>query len=342
LQGGKRKLFPLFAAHLPSKVQRAILNCGTHICFNLNSQSECQEMYSPLMLNNKKQQEELGKLPVGGAIICRHRAFPEPVRFTSISIQLSHVDDEQVDMFNEVVLEELSKDVLILDFDLNDYLEVNGKVAKNGREKRSRSTSFDKLMRYIIYNPGLFKDEIAAAWGMDPATAGRYMNKAVKNGWIEPVEIRYRGVGKNPSIAKLTEKGEQYFGLQQKWGKCGPEHHRWQYFEVRTSLCRKFPEPEHSVQVEYLTGDGKFIDVVVLKGFEKKVAVEIELPENYDHVCDNLQKCLKAGFEMVVCALPTDKHIESARKVAEQRLSREELNRVKFVKLSAFIEKKPA
>jgi hypothetical protein len=115
-------------------------------------------------------------------------------------------------------------------------------------------------------------------------------------------------------------------------GQGGREHKYLQQLVKRLAEDRGY---RAVVEQPILEGAGK-VDVSLEKG-KRKIACEISVTTSDEHELENIQKCLAAGYQMVVAISSDAKVVRKLKVTAESTLQAATLERVRFLQPDGFL-----
>lgn len=115
-------------------------------------------------------------------------------------------------------------------------------------------------------------------------------------------------------------------------GRGGREHKYLQHLVKRLAEDRGY---RAVIEQPILAGAGK-VDVSLEKG-KRKIACEISVTTSDEHELENIQKCLAAGYQMVVAISSDAKVVQKLKAAAESTLQAATLERVRFLQSDGFL-----
>jgi hypothetical protein len=329
VQGTKRRIFVIPASQVPSMVSKLMKSAGTVVSFALNTETEQRELFASLMLMSREQQAELGKLERRQAIICRHGIMSNPVRFQVLHHDYPLKTDAEVDEIQRPQWEYLSEDVVVDNRTVR-YIPPTLKVLKKPKEGSEgadpKPPLFEDLMENIRDSPLLSQKERADELDVTDTSISNGVAKAIEDGFAKEISVPV-GPGRPIKLLQFTDEGNAKFG-QQKTGKGKLEHFFW----INRGESH-FSSPENRIQSEWAD-----LDLVVFKGQEKHVCVQVDLHKNYDHILSNISKGFQHGFPTVLSGLPTKEVVKAVEKRAKKHFQETELERIQFVVLYEFFK----
>ncbi len=87
-------------------------------------------------------------------------------------------------------------------------------------------------------------------------------------------------------------------------------------------------------QTEYPLKDGKRVDVHMQKDGQPLMACEISCTNKPEYEIGNLEKCLRAGYEIVIQVAFEEKTLKPIKKLAESHFAPDQLKQIKFMTLA--------
>ena len=139
-------------------------------------------------------------------------------------------------------------------------------------------------------------------------------NSLVWKGLIKPVKITLENTW--IKLFDFTNKGKEQLAflgisLSGSLRKGTVEHQYW-----INRVAEHYKVKGYRVQVELSIGGGKTIDLEVRKG-NKVIAIEIETGKS--DVIGNIKKCLKAGYESVICVITNWSYFIKIKELVKRR-----------------------
>jgi hypothetical protein len=97
------------------------------------------------------------------------------------------------------------------------------------------------------------------------------------------------------------------------------------------SLIKKMAEEKgYKAVIEQSTPDNQGKLNVSLERNAKKIACEVSITTTGDQELENIEKCLKAGYEQAVLCSPDKKTLESVKSIVSQKVNESNQKRVLF------------
>lgn len=129
----------------------------------------------------------------------------------------------------------------------------------------------------------------------------------------------------NETKTDLEEQKDSY--LEQVAQKERSQKHRsLQEYTRAMALQRGF-----KATIEEETKDGGRVDVGLVRD-NLKVAIEISVTNTVDYETQNIQKCIKAGYNLVLVISNDDKHRKNIQKKSKELIDKDSLKKVFFIK----------
>ena len=203
------------------------------------------------------------------------------------------------------------------------------------KKKTKTENTYEQVMFAIRDYPAKSASYLAKVLGTSKENIHSYFERGVRDGYLELKELRL-GAGRPTLLPQPTQKFNEKFGRQTLLLKGGIVHEYWartiqQFHKANISK-------DYQIQFEYQVGQ-KSIDVVWLMKTERIQALEIELDDNYEHIIDNIAKCLNAEFRRVIVAVTTTSRLKTLNRKAREYFSETDLGKVLFTTLSEFVPK---
>ena len=290
----------------PTKLAESIkANCEVKIAFGLGNGKDAIDMGKSMGLD-EKQTSYLNRLPVGHAIVQIPRyGRPMLIRTTEIpKIEKTITDAEVRQMKKPGFIGEALKIT-----DSSGKEDFGGDSAQKGPEqplhkkpeeirpilqtgKKGRKGIY-RLLSDIEANPLTPVRQRYKRLKLSAYRGNKYQKILTARGMIKPVSI----TTKNGLVRlfEITERARKRLNCPETGCRKGGIEHQYWVRQVKIDLEKK----GYSVKEEYPIGNGETIDMAII-GKRKKIAIEIETGKS--DAIRNIEKCLKAGFEVVSVA----------------------------------------
>jgi len=273
----------------------AMGNTGITIALNLKHMNDVMSAGKALTLP-QKEWDYIGRLHVGYGIVKMQDRWVKPflVRFplfpvnSDIKASLNKGDHLRSSSLKRSV-EELQS---ALNGAIRVLREEDGKKEKRrGISEQERSLLFD-----IAKYPFSVVTERYQRLGWSAHTGTKIKGKLLEMNIIKQERI---GIPEGSvTLLEPTEKGRE---LLSSWGikvsalpkNASLEHEYWKW-----KVAENYRNKGYEVIEEKPVGEGRSVDLVARKN-EKEIAIEIETGKS--DILGNINKCLKAGFDSVVC-----------------------------------------
>ncbi len=291
---------------MPSTIlNSAFANTATQITLSLKHSNDVRAAGNGMMLDRDEQQF-LGKLPVGTAIVKLQNRWHAPfmLKLPFVKIETGKTTDEAIRAKMRSYLPQ--QRVIYPEKTQPEIIQVISDTDKYSK----------KLLMDIAQKPLIAIANRYRLLGLNPKTGNEYKQQLLKLGLVKEVNIN-NGKGRI-KLLELTDKGKtlmKKFGHSRSLRHGGVEHLYW------VKRVKKLLQG-YKVLEEHPIGNGETVDLAII-GKKKKIAIEIETGKS--NAIGNIKKCLAAGFEVVSVGTYT----KVFRKIKSNPISR--LKRVRIV-----------
>ncbi len=193
------------------------------------------------------------------------------------------------------------------------------------KEEKDLSYEKRKFLQYVSKHPGLFVTKIYKALGLSGYKGDRVKQALIEEALIAQDETRKGAGGRLAKSIALTDNGRQALEGLVLPGKGGDLHKELQdKIKVQAEALGWKARVEERIE-----GTAEAVDV----GLEKdhiKVAVEISVSTDHHNEIQNIQKCLAAGYDYVICAVSGEKTLQSLTTKGRRTFSFEERKRIRY------------
>ena len=286
----------------------AFANTSTQITLSLKHADDVRAAGKAMLLD-RDEQLFLGKLPIGTAIVKLQNRWHAPFMLRLPCVKKAGKTSD--DMVKARMRSCLSEPGVIYG-----AIPEPGVISLfSDQDKESK-----RLLVSIAEEPLLGIAERYRGIILNPRTGNKCKQELLGRRLVTEVNIKTpKGRIK---LLDLTDRGKEAlkeYGYSKSLRHGGVEHLYW----LRHAK-RKLEARGYKVKVEYPIGKGETVDLAII-GKDRKVAIEIETGKSES--IGNIQKCLKAGFEVVSLATNSDEL--SNMKSALTRLSKLERKKIK-------------
>jgi DNA-binding MarR family transcriptional regulator len=295
-------------------------NATTIIRFKTGGISD--KVLEPVLRLSDREEEILSKCPAGFCAVLRKMVHNKAFLAMIPYVALQELSIEERDTLMEVRMKEMREK----------YLTVVEEKGEEVKEESELDTDEIHILKDYAIAPYESVTEKANKLGYSTANCVRHIKGLKENGYLQEVSV---SVGKSIGVIKLyklTAKGIEKVGKQNLVGRGSLVHGYWMY------VIKRFYEldPGNVVELEkYFEDVSGLIDVAVFgRSKEKLCAIEIALSNKFSHEVENIEKCLKAGFQKAISATVSETILKGIKKEALNRI--EDLSRVEFRLLKEF------
>jgi hypothetical protein len=289
----------------PSLISKPALgNTYCTIAMNLKHRGDTRMVADCLHLDSE-QTEHLTRLPVGYAVAKLQDRYFRPflVKFPLVQITKGAVTDGIIQHLPEVHADEDE-----MPFELA------------GLQVRKDEAAFLQDIVAHRFSPVV---ERYARLGLSACKGNDIQRRLISKGLVT-AELLSDGT-RRWKVLCLSDKGREFLGLPEEGKRFGGIQHQFWVEKVANRL----ESAGYQVEREFPIGEGRTIDLVASKG-GRKIAIEVETGNS--DALSNIQKCLVAGFGLVICLTISKELTEKI--IGQVRDSGLNLGTVKVVELS--------
>lgn len=182
-----------------------------------------------------------------------------------------------------------------------------------------------KFLIYVSQHPGLFVTRIYKALGLSGYMGDRIKQTLVAEGLIVQDETRQGAGGRLAKSITVTEKGLKILDTQSLPGKGGELHKQLQLMIKEQAEILGW----RATVEERIEGTAETVDIG-LERDEVTVAVEISVTTDADNEIQNIQKCLAAGYDYVICAVSEEKTMHALKTKGRRIFPLETRRRIRY------------
>lgn len=277
-------------------------NCHTQIYLGLQHADDISTARKALFLS-RDEEEYLNKLEVGQAIVkVKNRVNPCLVKIPLIRLNSTPITDRQLRVNTPAHLPHPYDDKSPVN---PSYLPAHKKKTNSiGKNGKYHSTTPDRIqlsfLLDILENPLSSTIQRYKRLALNPKYGNLRKNRLIGSGFVQAKKLVTK-IGRL-TLFELTYKGRTYLrdcGHEVKEPREGVVHLFW-----KEKIAGYYRHQGYEVLVEQPINGRP--DIIAKKD-GKKIAVEIETGKS-DFI-GNIQRALKAGFDIVVC-VATNMHVE--------------------------------
>jgi len=287
----------------PSKIPVPILgNTAVQFALNLKHEEDLSTCRATMLLTTE-QKTQLGRLPVGYAVVKLQDRHPDPflIKFplcprttvTDADLLARYGSQPEPDrtpepqIFAESVFEFPAGDKLPSQ---GENKEKKGMVVRADAvrrlEKRMR-----EMLKYVMEKPEANYRTLCKLSGLVGNMADRTRAELVARGFMEEGDVA--GPHGPEKRFKVTNAGKRWLEPRATKRFGGTAHQ-----QILADLAEQLTEQGWTVELERSLGAGKKVDLHVERD-GRKVAVEVETGSAREGMLSNIKKCVESGYQQV-------------------------------------------
>ena len=269
-------------------------NASTIVRFKTGAISDkCLNQLMPLSTSEEKL---FGLFKTGCCLFLRKSVCPKPIPVYVPFFPLGEISDDERNAIMEPRISQMKQN----------YLKVFKDQSENNVHQQEPIIELDAdkihILKDIAISPYESITERSIKLGYSTPTLVRHLKTLEEQGYIKQIPVNLgKGIG-IIKLSKLEEKAIALVGKQKLVGRGSIVHGFWMI-----TIQKYFENQQYQVELEkFIEEVNGLIDVAISKDKIKVVAIEIALSNKYEHECENIQKCLRAGFSKVISTAPSE------------------------------------